>query len=290
MNRRKITGIIAVLLSGLLLTGCVVTPPEMRDEDTGIDQVSVPKDPVKDNTETEAGPSETDPETETDTETETDPGTETTTEGSVEDSVDYESFYAPVLDEILNAIDVGLENITETHYLSTGVTERLMYAEKDELLKNLGYFITDVSGDGIPELIIGEKLSYSGDEADATEYVYAVYSCQNDEITWPIEGWARNVYSYLGDGYFYHRGSGGAMYTCYGKLHLSKDGTKVEWDEYYFSDYNSNGTDIGYYYNTTGEWDTKVSEELSITPEEFSDKMLGYEISPIKWNPIGDFK
>ncbi|MCR5847299.1 MAG: hypothetical protein K6G75_04200 [Lachnospiraceae bacterium] len=60
MNRRKITGIIAVLLSGILLTGCVVTPPEMRDEDTGIDQVSVPKDPVKDNTETEAGPSETD--------------------------------------------------------------------------------------------------------------------------------------------------------------------------------------------------------------------------------------
>ena len=79
------------------------------------------------------------------------------------DEVDYKALYAPVFDEVFEVLDYGFNIDKEYKYVSGGLSEKVMYSGDDDLLNSIGYQMTDLSGDGVPELYyITEPLCMNG--------------------------------------------------------------------------------------------------------------------------------
>lgn len=97
-----------------------------------------------------------------------------------------------------------------------------------------------------------------------------MYTIRNGTPAAVFDGWARNGYYALGGGRFYYHGSGGAAYSAFGTCHLSYDGSRIEWEDFYFSDIkDSSAGTIGYFHNTTGVWKKMEAEELFISRDRF---------------------
>lgn len=146
----------------------------------------------------------------------------------------------------------------------------------DRALGGLGYIIGDISGDGVPELMIGTQLEYGGT-------VNAVYTLVDGKPQFVFEGWYRNTYVYCGDGIFYNSGSSSASENCLGKFSITKDGTALECQEFFFTHLDEDSGDIRVYYNTTGSWDPAESEEAEMSTEEFWMRELpagAWELTP----------
>ena len=179
---------------------------------------------------------------------------------------DYTKVYSRVLEAHLRLIKNGGEGEFEG---SIGVSEAVMGLETEEALSAVGYIIQDISGDGIPELLIGE---YSEEDGAFGTMIYALYNCTNGVSECVFEGWYRNAYHWMGDGMFTYSGSGGAIYSMFGTAALSKDGTALEWQDYYFTyEKDENFEEIGCYHNTTGEDNPVDSEVLDISLDDFWD-------------------
>ena len=205
------------------------------------------------------------------------------------DDPDYESIYAPILTEVLEVVENGYDYENEYRYVSDGLIEKIMYPGEGDLMDTVGYVLMDVSGDQIPELLIGCDEVY--DTAHPESYFFEVYTVKDGEPYPVFEGWARSNYSWMGDGHFYYLGSNGAMSTLMGENHLCKDGTEIVWDDFYFTEEKADG-EIGYYHNTTGIYDTEKSEELSAFEDSFMELMDDYEArcQRLSWTPIGSLE
>ena len=179
---------------------------------------------------------------------------------------DYTKVYSRVLEAHLRLIKNGGEEEFEG---STGAWEAVAGLGTEEALNCIGYTIEDISGDGIPELLVGEI----SEEADSFgTMIYALYNCAKGVPECTFEGWYRNAYYWMGDGNFAYSGSGDAAYSMFGMTALSEDGSALEWQEYYFThEKDENFEEIGFYYNMTGETDPAASEELDISLDEFWD-------------------
>lgn len=149
----------------------------------------------------------------------------------------------------------GFEDIAE--YGEFGVIEAAR-AIGDDAVYEMGYLIEDLSGDGIPELAVGEL---SGP-------INAFYTLVDGKPQFVFEGWYRNCYVYMGDGHFYYYGSSSAAETGQGVFFLTKDGTALECESFLFTGLNSDG-DLDVYYNETGSWDPAESEKSDMTAEDF---------------------
>ena len=200
-------------------------------------------------------------QTETPTPAAEQPPAEEPTEEPAEETADVPGVYALVLDEACAVLYNGMDYDEEYRSLSTGVMEAAVQGEGETLLRELGYALQDLSGDGVPELLIARS--------DGT--ILGGYTIGSDgEIIQFLDGWARNRYYLLNDGRFYNSGSGGAMSSAFGTYHLSADGTELVCEEHYFTaPKDESWEEIGLYRNETGEWDPAVSEELDVTEEEF---------------------
>ena len=179
------------------------------------------------------------------------------------EEVDYTKVYSRVLESYVKLVQ---EEEGEFEG-STGALEAVAGLETEEALNSIGYTIQDISGDGVPELLVG---SYSEEDDGFGTMMYGVYNCVKGVPECTFEGWYRNAYHWMGDGTFTYSGSGGAMYSMFGTAKLSKDGTTVEWQDYYFThEKDENFDEIGLYHNTTGEAEVKDSEELDISMDDF---------------------
>ena len=182
-----------------------------------------------------------------------------------EEETDYTKIYDEVLADYLNLIRRGEEAFDGAN----GVFEAMIGLQPEEALMYIGYTIQDVSGDGIPELLIGD---YSEANGGFGTMIYALYNCAKDTPECTFEGWYRNSYHWMGEGSFIYSGSGGAIYSMFGTATLSKDGTALQWNDYYFTyEKDEKFEEIGCYHNTIGEADKGVSEELNITMDDFWD-------------------
>ncbi len=210
-------------------------------------------------------------------------------EDETEQDKDYEAYYAPVLNETYEIVTDGYDFDRQYEYMSDGLMEKCMYPGDDDLTQAVGYVRWDVSGDGIPELFIGCDEDYG--DLGPQSYIYNVFTLKDDKPVYVFDGWARNSYRWMGDDHFCYLGSGGASITIFGENHLSGDGTEIIWDDFYFSDEKGDGQ-IGLYHNTTGVFDSKGSEELNMSDEEFFDKMEAYEArcEQITWKPMGSYE
>ena len=203
------------------------------------------------------------------------------------DTADYEEVYAPVLVEIWGALDNGYDFDREYKYFPTGLMECVMYEDKDILLNSVGYRIEDISGDGVPELLVGRNEETDTGVPGEVSTVYACYACPDGEPVMVFEGMTRSTFRWIGDGSFYYFGSGGASYSMFGQCHLNYDGTEQIWDDYYFTDENDDMS-LSFYHNTTGAWDTAVSEKLEMTDAEFFTLLSDVHYEVLDWEPFVD--
>lgn len=180
------------------------------------------------------------------------------------------------MQEILELIVSAFER-EDTKEGESGILEAARCKETKDALESIGYLLADLSGDNVLELIIGSCRKSEFRVCEGNE-IYAVYTCVDNKPKLCLEGSSRNIYFPMKDGGFLSEGSNGAMYTIYGTYQLKPDGTALDCKDYYFS-YEKDETfkELGYYHNTTGEWDKAVSEELDITSEQFSQIEADFE-------------
>ena len=198
------------------------------------------------------------------------PETAETETGSAdnEDTVDYEALYKPVLDEFfgLASGEYDENNIPEG---GTALLEGNGWSGSNAMLWDSGYMIDDLSGDGVPELLIGSTAGEEYEVAAGT-MIYALFTAADGQAKLTLEGAYRNAYCILEDGSIFNQGSGGAAYHIFGLYNLSEDGTALTCRDCWFThEKDGNFEDIRCWHNTVGEMDPAVSEELSMPLDEF---------------------
>ena len=151
----------------------------------------------------------------------------------------------------------------------------------------VGYAIKDLSGDGIPELIVASDAIT---EWDVGMNIHNIYTIKDDECVLVIQGWGRSREYMLDNGEFYYEGSSGASESSHGIYRLSADGTEKEWIDFYFSTYNGITGGIDLYHNTTGDCDAAASEKMDIDEADFWKIRDDYEkqITGVKLTRLSD--
>ena len=196
---------------------------------------------------------------------------------SVADKADEADVYAPILEEYREFIRNGFDENKDYSYVSSGIMEMAGWMEPEQLSRSVGYAVMDLNGDGISELLIG-TIPQENAAVEEKGVIFSGYSCKDGKAVCFLDGWARSSYRWMGGGNFYYFGSGGAMYSIFAAYKLAPDGTDLAAIDYYFTyQKDESFQEIGFYHNTTGEWDQEVSEELDISEEEFWELMNSYE-------------
>ena len=202
-------------------------------------------------------------------------------------NIDPETAYQPVFDEILEIIEYGYNMDREYDYASGELTQKIDLGEKENLLDEIGYHYEDISGDGIPELLVGYDADYLQNGGES--YIAGIYTLKDGKPYTTYAGSSRSGYMRMDDSHFFYTGNNGTSFTVMGKNHLSEDGTEIVWDDCYFTDEDENGH-IVFYHNKSGVIDADESEEMDITDEDFYEIMddCAYSCIMIGWTPLRD--
>lgn len=216
-------------------------------------------------------------ETEVTAFTETESSVKTSTETSTV-AIDYYEVYSEIIESFRTAIKEGVTDETDILGDPTILNELAYFQDQ----QYLGYAIEDISGDNIPELLIG-GINMHKDGIGYGDQIFVAYTCVGDEMVMSFEGAYRSSYHYKGDGKFFYRGSGGAMYAIFGSFTLQPDGKSLKCNDYYFTyEKDETFTEIGFYHNTAGVSDKAQSEELNITEDEFWEKCTDLETEAVE--------
>ena len=214
------------------------------------------------------------------------------------ETVNYAALYAPLLDKtyyyLLKQYDDG-----ENSDVPSGVIEEAMWLEPEELLRGIGYRLMDLNGDGVPELLIGRVADENEDPAQKS-LILGGYSLVDGNPEQFLDGWSRNRHAIMQGNRIYNSGSGGAAYSAFGVFHLSEDGKNLVCEDFWFTDdvkdfmdpSYDNAPKLLYYHNQIGSWETKDSEELKITDEEFwaLSEELETQIIPAELTPFAEYE
>lgn len=205
-----------------------------------------------------------------------------------EPAIDAARAYLDTLEYFYQFIVTGNTDI-DHKYGTVGIAEQASFRSTDEALESTGFAIIDLSGDGLPELIIGE-IVVDTEPNKLIAPIYAVFTLQDNEPVLTFSGWYRNAHFYHGDGRFYQYGSNGAIYQVSGIYKLSSDGLKLNCEHFFFSyEKDESLTEIGYYYNTICKDDKSISVELSEEEIVEKKKELASEPVPIELIPFAEY-
>ena len=143
---------------------------------------------------------------------------------------------------------------------------------------------TDKEFDGAIGVSAGAVFgcNYKGSE------ILALYTVKNEKPAFVFESMTRSAYFLMNDGNLFYQGSAGAMYSIFGSYALTEKAELVCNDYWFTYEKDKTSYEIGYYHNTTGEFDKAVSEELNVTEDEFFNKQsaLIAEKTTIKLTPF----
>lgn len=267
MKRNHVVWLLLAAFLAVMLTGCGATEPVKTPAPADASTVTEQAPAAPKSTESVGSAQET------------------------EEQTDYLSVYAPVLDQICDVLYNGLSEDMDNPLVASGIVEMAMWMERSELLQNIGYTMMDISGDGIPELLVGTVVN-TGTQAVEKSVVLSGYTCKDGEPACFLDGYTRSSYQWLGDGRFYYFGSGGAAYSAFGTYHILPDGTDLQCENFYFSDTrDSDISEVVYYHNTTGAWDKAAAEEINISSDAFwalSDDCSS-EYRALELTPFADY-
>ena len=181
------------------------------------------------------------------------------------EQTDYRDDYYALLEGICELVEKQ-DDTAELQEGELGIYEAAL-AMGGEAINKMGFLMTDLNNDDVVELLVGvfdkDVSAYTKNE------IYAAYTHDGEKPVLLFEGRNRNAYSLLDGGTFFYYGSSGAVYTMFGEYALSAEGELVCKDYYFTYEKDADFTEIGFYHNTDGAWDPKVSEELDVSEDEF---------------------
>lgn len=191
---------------------------------------------------------------------------EATTAPTTQKPVDYNQIYDVLVQRYRKIINdppqLGNELEGETLTVMSAVL-----SGTDRAKQNVGYTIKDISGDGIPEFIVGGREE---------KMVYAVYTCVNGTPQLSFYSGPRDGYCLMTDGHFYNSGSSAATQSCVGEYVINSNGMGLTCINNYFTyELDDTMTEIGYYHNTTGMCDPANAEASS--SDAFGNAHSDYE-------------
>ncbi len=180
-----------------------------------------------------------------------------------ENSVDYNDVYSDILSDFTSLFDN-----TDADYEGTmGVIEIINQRGRNEALDCIGYTIRDLNGDNVPEFIVG----FIDEDSKGSE-ILALYTYKDNSPVFVLESTTRSAYFLMNDGNLFYQGSAGALYSIFASYALSEKAELVCNDYWFTYEKDKISYEIGYYHNTTGDFDKAVSEELNISEDEFFKK------------------
>jgi hypothetical protein len=272
MKHRLLIFVLVTALLIMTVTGCAqnneepVTPtptPEQTTPETALDDPKTPSEP------------------------------ETVSEPDEPSTTDYLLVYGELLDFYYYLLTVDLDQYDFDAIPGTmGLLEATQAMDTDEALDSVGYILLDISGDKIPEMLIG-TVTNKDTFSPYSFFIYAGYTIVAEKPYLTFEGVSRSNYTYLGGGDLLYRGSSGAMNSIFGTYSISADGASLSVNDCYFThEKGEGGQEIGYFHNTSGHANPAVSEELSITDEEFWQKLSDLEekIQPLDLIPFSEYR
>ena len=178
------------------------------------------------------------------------------------------AMYSVLLDQLYTVIASG-ETMSSELEGAFALYDGLGHMDVSEMLNAAGYAVIDVNGDRTPELLIGLVSDYEEGKAEGN-ILYALYTYSGEKPVCVTESYVRDGYRWMGDGKFCYTGSSGAANSGFGMFNLPEGSTELSCEGFWFSDITEGTeTEIGYYHNTSGNWNAGDSEELSVSNDEF---------------------
>ena len=177
------------------------------------------------------------------------------------------------------------------HDVYIGVKEVIAYgATPKERLNKIGYKIEDISGDGIPELIIGK---IDNDNPDRGTRIVLMFTYVDGETKVVLRGWGRSRYYLRDDGFLYREGSSGARYSFSTIEEISEDGTTVKNREVFATYVRENGkTRFGNFhliYDANGDYIVKEKDEDDESEWHTRSEKLSRTVN-LNLIPMADYK
>lgn len=203
----------------------------------------------------------------------------------------YTSYYKGTLDNIANMISNYSQFDNAYELAELGIPEIISYYGATAGA-HIGYTVTDLSGNGVPELVIGTI-----GESDVPEWnnlIACMFTYKNGEVVNVFRSLDWDAYYYLGNGKFLNT-SNESGYD--GKNHFStysfdSDGTKLICNDSYFYEPIANSNQFQYYHNATGDLDPSSSEKITITDDVFRQKEndLKNDVQQLSLTPFSNYK
>ncbi len=169
----------------------------------------------------------------------------------------------------------------------TGVLEAFSNIEPADALAAFGYAIMDISGDDVPELLIG-IIEKTEDGASWGSEILAAYTLIEGQPKLSFEGWARNRHFYIGKGSFYVSGSSGADQSVFGEYMISPDGTELICIDFCFTD--QQGANLGQLSidPAASKWVKVEPKERAVSEDEFEEleKQLAARVQLMQLTPF----
>jgi len=165
-------------------------------------------------------------------------------------TVNYLYYYSSVLSRVYSVITYPNDDY-EYEEGQEWLSEVSHYANFSTNLENYGYCIKDLSGDGIPELILTDKAGMT---------VYNLYTLVDYKPYLVCNGYFKCWYAYLGGNTFGRFVQAGGMDQILGTYELSKDGRELIVKDYYFTCQGDSPKEMVSYHNTIGESDKEKSK------------------------------
>ncbi len=167
---------------------------------------------------------------------------------------DYINAYSPVIERYRKAKNAEISHYGQAH--ERDVSEWAIDCEY------VGYALTDLDRNGIPELLIAGI----GTEDANKDILFDLYSFFNDKPVRVCMSTEKGRYYLLSDNRIYYEGSGGASISIHELYTL--EGTKLQFQERYFCFYDSQKFGP-YFYHTTQDTDHFLEQK----PENADEKI-----------------
>lgn len=182
-------------------------------------------------------------------------------------------------DEIINLYITGInEEWDVPQYDNKGIS--FIFAGHLNQLEDIGYFLIDLNGDGVEELLMGSN-AYTTDP-DFYNMIFALYTIDNDNWI-QLSNW-RYACFYLCTNNSLAIKSENEQYTDWGYYTVNDSKLKLK-ERIIYEKNNGNGK---WYYSNTDNWG--LDNATLISEENASQIRENYEFVPISFIPLSNFE
>lgn len=143
-----------------------------------------------------------------------------------------------------------------------------MLAGREEA-KNAGFFVIDLDGDKIPELLFGENQPYAADET----VFYDMYTLSDGQLVHVFDGWDRSRYYLCENGGIAHEGSSSAFNSSTGFYYYTNGELRLMMSVIYDA---SVSPDQPWYLSSTSEYDISGARPLDEAEARYTIALYPY--------------